>query len=206
MPTGDKYARLRKVLEGATPGEWRALDSLPYVHAVEIGKPAPDPWRAPCVGRFDYSTADMMYVIEAQPSVIRELLAERDALAAALQQREGAQTPNTEETLVDKPSLDFCDFRERVIAWATEREILKHSTAEAQLLKGVSELGELCDALIKGDLPAQKDGVGDVMVCLVNFCELAGIDFYEAMGTAWDAIKDRKGRMVPGGAFVKESD
>lgn len=205
MATGDKYARLRKALEGATPGEWRALDCLPYIHAVEIGKPSPEPWEAPCVGRFDYSTADMQYVIEAQPSVVRELLAERDALAALLV--EGTtHTTDEEKTMTDGQSMLFCDFRERVTDWATEREIYKHSTAEAQLLKAVSEMGELCDALIKGDIPAQEDGVGDVMVCLVNFCELAGVDIHEAMGTAWDAIKDRKGKMTPGGAFVKEED
>lgn len=33
-----------------------------------------------------------------------------------------------------------------------------------------------------------------------------GLKFYECLGAAWDAIKDRRGKMVPGGVFVKEGD
>ena len=45
---------------------------------------------------------------------------------------------------------------------------LRHSTALAQSLKAVSEVGELADATIKNDLDALKDAIGDVAVCLVN--------------------------------------
>jgi len=33
-----------------------------------------------------------------------------------------------------------------------------------------------------------------------------GIPFEHCLQVAWDAIKDRKGKVVPGGAFVKEGD
>lgn len=100
--------------------------------------------------------------------------------------------------------MKFSVFANNVRKWAAERGIYEHSTSCAQLFKAVSELGETCDAHIKKDYAATKDGVGDVLVCLVNYCEMQRIDIEEAMEAAWNEIKDRKGRMVPGGAFVKD--
>ena len=67
-------------------------------------------------------------------------------------------------------------------------------------------MGELADAEIKGDGPAAAaaDAVGDVLVCLINYCTLYGLGITDCLAGAWDEIKDRKGRMVPGGAFVKD--
>lgn len=88
--------------------------------------------------------------------------------------------------------------------WAEERGILEHSTARAQLLKAVSEMGELADAEIKDDLYEQQDAVGDVLVCLIVYCAMKGHSIGQCLQNAYDEIKDRKGHMVPGGAFVKE--
>jgi NTP pyrophosphatase (non-canonical NTP hydrolase) len=92
----------------------------------------------------------------------------------------------------------------KVIHWAADRGILDHSTPQAQILKAVSEMGELADAVIKNDPEAAKDAVGDVLVCLINYCAMTGMTIHQCLEAAWDQIKDRKGRMVPGGAFVKE--
>lgn len=160
--------------------------------------------------------------------------------------------------------MTFEDFKTNVQQWATERGIYEHSTATAQALKAVSEVGELADAVIKNDRAALIDAIGDVAVCLVNVCamtgvrfdgmqsasdnesvttssataslcvslgylagdvefdivgeqgihdcfdcllrvcELASVDFMQCCESAWLEIKDRRGRMVPGGAFVKE--
>lgn len=155
--------------------------------------------------------------------------------------------------------MTFDEFKNNVQQWAAERGIYEHSTAEAQLMKALSELGELADAIIKGDDEALKDAVGDVAVCVINYAKLAGLhsdgtpvdyiksdssilrigemcviigrilrgdavhdsarclldviggicqceglDFMDCCEHAWNEIKDRKGRMVPGGAFVKE--
>lgn len=154
------------------------------------------------------------------------------------------------------------EFKENVEHWAEERGIYEHSTPEAQLLKALSELGELADAVIKNDRDGLKDAIGDVAVCLVNYahmtgadelylsesvrrmerretvevignicirighllsgeryvyipqliqnnvCEVArneGLDFMSCCEVAWNEIKDRKGRMVTGGAFVKDN-
>jgi len=94
---------------------------------------------------------------------------------------------------------------ERLIAmWAQERGIYEHSTHTAQLLKAMSEMGELADAEVKGGEPEKIDAVGDIIVCLINYARMSGFTIDCALAAAYDEIKDRKGRMVPGGAFVKD--
>lgn len=68
--------------------------------------------------------------------------------------------------------MKFTEFKASVERWAEERGIYKHSTKEAQLLKGLSELGELADAIVKNDVDALKDAIGDVAVCMVNASRL----------------------------------
>lgn len=100
--------------------------------------------------------------------------------------------------------MTFAQLIMNISHWADARGILSYSTAQAQLLKAFSEMGELADATIKNDHDGAVDAVGDVLVCLINYCEMRGLSIYECLAVAWDAIKDRKGHMVPGGAFVKE--
>ena len=92
-----------------------------------------------------------------------------------------------------------------VIRWAEARGIIPNATTKSQLLKAVSELGELADAEGKGDVNAIKDAVGDVMVCLINYCALRDINLVECLNLAFQQIKDRKGRLLPDGTFVKEA-
>ena len=153
-------------------------------------------------------------------------------------------------------TMTFEQFRANVEAWATERGIYEHSTALAQALKAVSEVGELADAVIKNDRTALIAAIGDVAVCLVNYAALEGhqlkvidvkgsdnqdsaecawtcvmmmagiredsrvcdyvlgcldliarvngLDFMVCCESAWLEIAPREGRMVAGGAFVKE--
>lgn len=96
-------------------------------------------------------------------------------------------------------------LKDLVIKWSTDRKIIPNSTPASQLLKAVSEMGELCDAEGKRDEAAIKDAVGDVMVCLINYCALREIDILDCLSDAYDVIKDRKGTLMPDGTFVKES-
>lgn len=100
--------------------------------------------------------------------------------------------------------LTFEQLTRNVQEWAAARGIYAHSSARAQLLKAFSEMGELADAEVKGDGLAARDAVGDVLVCLINFCAMSGLDITDCLAGAWDEIRDRKGRMIPGGAFVKD--
>ena len=92
-----------------------------------------------------------------------------------------------------------------IIRWAEDRKIIPNAKPHTQLLKAVSEMGELCDAEIKNDPAGIKDGVGDIMVCLINYCALKDIRLIDCMAAAFDEIKDRKGTLLPNGVFVKET-
>ncbi len=104
--------------------------------------------------------------------------------------------------------LRMYSYREaemEIIRWAEARKIIPNATPASQLLKAVSELGELCDAEGKKDEEAIKDGVGDVMVCLINYCALRNIDTVTCLIGAYEQIKDRRGTLMPDGTFVKEA-
>lgn len=64
---------------------------------------------------------------------------------------------------------------------------------------------ELCDAEGKADIDAIKDAVGDVLVCLINYTALRGTNLNECLALAYEAIKDRTGRLMPDGTFVKDA-
>lgn len=100
--------------------------------------------------------------------------------------------------------MTFEELQSSVEDWAYEREIYKHSTSTAQLLKAVSEMGELADAEAKGDLAGSIDAVGDVLVCLINYCRLKHLSIVGCLDCAYEQIKDRQGKMVEGGVFVKD--
>ncbi len=92
----------------------------------------------------------------------------------------------------------------QVVRWAEARKIIPNATPASQLMKLVSEVGELCDAEGKKNLDGIKDGVGDVVVCLINYCALRDIDLVSCLAGAYDEIKNRKGTLMPDGTFVKE--
>lgn len=101
-------------------------------------------------------------------------------------------------------TMSFDELYVRVVGWSRARQIIPNSTATAQFLKAVSEMGELADGIAKKDITLTADAVGDVLVCLINFCELAGLDMLDCLEGAYNEIKDRKGTLMPNGVFVKD--
>jgi NTP pyrophosphatase (non-canonical NTP hydrolase) len=91
-----------------------------------------------------------------------------------------------------------------VIRWAEARGIIANSDSKTQLLKAVSEMGELADAIIKRDRPAIVDGIGDVLVCLIVVGALEDINLTQCLESAYNEIKDRKGYLNKDGVFVKQ--
>ena len=91
-----------------------------------------------------------------------------------------------------------------VIRWAEARKIIPNARPSSQLMKAVTEMGELVDAELKDNMPEIKDAVGDVMVCLINYCALKEINLTQCLKGAYNEIKDRKGTTLPNGVFVKE--
>jgi NTP pyrophosphatase (non-canonical NTP hydrolase) len=80
--------------------------------------------------------------------------------------------------------LTFEDYAAKVEYWAAQKGILEHSRPSVQLLKAMSELGELADAEIKNDREGCIDGLGDVLVCLIIYARMNGLDIVECLGTA----------------------
>ena len=91
-----------------------------------------------------------------------------------------------------------------VIRWAEARGIIENSDSKTQLLKAVSEMGELADAIIKRDRPNIIDGLGDVLVCLIVVGALEDTDLTKCLEAAYSEIKDRKGYLNKDGVFVKQ--
>lgn len=90
-----------------------------------------------------------------------------------------------------------------IVRWAEARKIVPNSTPETQLLKAISEIGELADATIKGQREDIIDAVGDTMVCLIIYCALQNLNLVDCMEVAYDSIKNRKGTLLENGVFVK---
>lgn len=100
--------------------------------------------------------------------------------------------------------MSWSKYEMLVLQWAEARRIIPNATPLSQLLKAVSEMGELCDAEGKKDKAAIIDAVGDVLVCLINYCALHDLDMTDCLASAYMQIKDRKGTLMPDGTFVKE--
>jgi hypothetical protein len=64
--------------------------------------------------------------------------------------------------------MNYPEVEMEILRWLELRKIVPNSSPEVQLLKAVSELGELADATIKKDYDEIVDSVGDVMVCLIS--------------------------------------
>ena len=101
--------------------------------------------------------------------------------------------------------MSYADVEMKIIQWAEARKIIPNSTPQAQLLKAVEEMGELAAATIRNNQSSIEDSIGDVMVCLVNYCALQDINLVTCMENAYDEIKHRKGYMNTSGQFVKEA-
>lgn len=87
--------------------------------------------------------------------------------------------------------------------WANDRNIIQGATPHAQMLKMTEELGELASGIARGNMELIKDSIGDCMVVLTILAAQHELTVEECAASAYNEIKDRKGRMV-NGVFVKE--
>jgi len=92
---------------------------------------------------------------------------------------------------------------ESVREWANERGLYEGGNPETQFVKLVEEIGELGRGILKEDKPEIKDGVGDAVIVLVNLAHLTGFSIEECINSAYQEIKNRKGKMQ-NGTFVKD--
>jgi NTP pyrophosphatase (non-canonical NTP hydrolase) len=87
--------------------------------------------------------------------------------------------------------------------WADQRGLLIPENRPRQMLKVMEEVGETSAALARGNRRELKDGIGDVMVTLIILAAQSGFTLTECLNTAYQEIKDRKGKTVDG-VFIKE--
>lgn len=93
-----------------------------------------------------------------------------------------------------------------VIRWAEARGIIRNGNVQTQMLKGMSEFGELADAIAKKDKAAIIDGLGDVLVVLLIVADMEGLNLLSCLESAYNEIKDRRGYLNSNGIFVKETN
>ena len=86
--------------------------------------------------------------------------------------------------------------------WAKEKGILDSGTVKTQYIKLPEESGELAQAILKQDKEEIKDAVGDMVVVLTSLSNLSGFTIEEAIESAYNEIKNRKGKMI-NNTFVK---
>jgi hypothetical protein len=99
----------------------------------------------------------------------------------------------------------FQELELKVLRWAEARQIIPNSSSQVQALKLVSEVGELCDALIKKDRDGVIDGIGDALVVLIILADMERLDLLSCLKSAYDEIKDRRGTLQSNGVFIKET-
>jgi NTP pyrophosphatase (non-canonical NTP hydrolase) len=145
--------------------------------------------------------ADELRVIAAYHNGID--LADRLKAAEDVQKRQSEALLRAADEIERLSSMK--DLIEKVEQWGRDRCIIPNSTPQAQLLKSMSEMGELADATLKNDVPEIVDGIGDVLVTLILYSALQNLDIEDCLESAYNTIKDRRGTLTPEGVFVKES-
>lgn len=124
---------------------------------------------------------------------------------------------NLRKLLLAKLTLDnmqYSELKQKIVKWGEDRNIFEFSTPIKQLHKTQEELDETMQALVQfADAKTDKakqdaieavvDGIGDMGVTLLMLCHKMDVDFIECLASAYDVIKDRKGKMI-NGLFVKE--
>ena len=90
-----------------------------------------------------------------------------------------------------------------VKTWASEKDLLKKENIHAQMLKVLEEVGETAGALLKNKNKEIIDGLGDSFVTLIILCYQLDLEPKQCLQSAWDEIKNRKGKTV-NGTFIRE--
>ena len=89
---------------------------------------------------------------------------------------------------------------DKIMKWHENRNLIEGSTDKDQVLKLQQELGELSDSVCKQK--DVRDDLGDMMVIMLNIMKRNNYTMEECLETAYNDIKDRKGKMIDG-IFVK---
>ena len=87
--------------------------------------------------------------------------------------------------------------------WADQRGIYDKGDEKTQYVKLMEEAGELAQSLLKQNQEEAIDAIGDMVVVLTNLAVFVGVDIEDCIASAYNEIKNRKGKMS-NGTFVKQ--
>jgi NTP pyrophosphatase (non-canonical NTP hydrolase) len=100
--------------------------------------------------------------------------------------------------------MTFDELIDNITQWADDKGILSPENAPKQSMKVMEELGETMGAILKGKNTNEViDGIGDTFVTVIILAKQLGLEPTECLESAWNEIKDRKGKTVDG-TFIRE--
>jgi NTP pyrophosphatase (non-canonical NTP hydrolase) len=86
--------------------------------------------------------------------------------------------------------------------WAQERDLYFLGDVKTQTIKLYEEVGELSQATLKQNDEGVKDAIGDIVVVLTNLAHMHNLTIEDCIESAYNEIKNRKGKMN-NGTFIK---
>lgn len=94
------------------------------------------------------------------------------------------------------------DLVNDVIKWGRDKDL---HDPKAQLNKCLEELGEVSHEICRNRYESDElvDAIGDTLVTVIILSDILGINPEEALNSAYQVIKNRKGA-TSNGTFVKE--
>ena len=102
--------------------------------------------------------------------------------------------------------MTFDKLIDNITQWADDKGILVPNNAPQQTMKIMEELGETAGAILKNKEKSEIiDGIGDTLVTVIILAKQLGLNPTECLESAWNEIKDRKGKTVDG-TFIKEEE
>ena len=128
--------------------------------------------------------------------------------------------------------MNFEELKDKVLAWADDKDLLHSENAEKQFMKFIEEVFEFRDAITLyyyyneynglvsefgsyGEIESDeylytlgedcKLEMGDIFVTLLILCEQLRIDPIECLSMAYEKISKRTGKTI-NGQFIKSED
>jgi NTP pyrophosphatase (non-canonical NTP hydrolase) len=95
------------------------------------------------------------------------------------------------------------NIKDKVLQWASERNLLHNENALKQYSKLQEESNELLLSILDKDPYEQIDALGDIQIVLIILANQLGFDIDECLKSAYEEIKNRTGQTINGN-FVKD--
>lgn len=93
-------------------------------------------------------------------------------------------------------------MKNKVLEWASDRNLLHYENRFKQFGKLLEEVNELYNAMVDNNQSEIIDSLGDVNVVLIILAEQLGFDLDTCLECAYNEIKNRKGQTL-NGTFIK---